>query len=152
MYEGIKVKAKKEGKGVRQPTKSITAEDMITLGNYFIQNFEGYVNPRKLQQCVMFYIIYFFCHRGQENLPKMTLQTYAVRMDPQGKKYIEQAVDEMDKNHNPNDDTPTNEGRMYENPGKNYSKAISFTTENSANRSRTLEVTKPNIHFYLTIT
>ena len=76
-------------------------------------------NPKKLQQNVLFFIIYFFCRRGQENLYSMTRSTFRVFTESDGSEYVYQAIDEADKNHSPDDTTTSNEGRMYENQGNN---------------------------------
>ena len=69
LFDSLKVKAKKEGKGVCKSTKLIVDSDMTKLGVYFLQDFKKpAVSPKKSQQCVLFYIIYFFCRRGRENL------------------------------------------------------------------------------------
>ena len=103
---------------------NISNDDITKLGHYFQQNYETGtdIDPRKLQECVMFYILFFFCRRGQENLHDMTLNTYSVQTDDKGRKYVYQAIDEIDKNHTADDSDPTNQGRMYENPGKNNPK------------------------------
>ena len=67
----------------------------------------------------MFYLIYFTCCRGGENLYSMTLNTFKVHTDENGKKYVQQNIDEMDKNNNADDQGMTNKGKMYETPGKN---------------------------------
>ena len=73
VFDGCKAKAKKEGKGIKKKTEPILPQDMLKLGKYFEQDFELAPDQRKLQQCMMFYIIFFFCRRGQENLHDMTL-------------------------------------------------------------------------------
>ena len=40
-----------------------------------------------------------------------------MKSDENGNKYIEQHLDKMDKNHTADKNEPTNEGKMYENPG-----------------------------------
>ena len=121
IFNGVKVLAKKSGKGVRKSTKMIIEDDMKRLGDYFLQDFNPGkpVNVKKLQQCVMFYVMYFFCRRGWENLHFMTLDWYKVKTDSNRKKYVEQVHHETDKNHNADDPNPSNEAKMYENPGKN---------------------------------
>ena len=121
VFDGCKAKAKKEGKGVRKRTEKITDDDMNKIGQYFSQNYqyEKELDPRKLQQCVMFYIMFFFCRRGQENLHDMMINTYNITKDDKGRKYLYQEIDEIDKNHTADDSNPTNQGRMYENKGNN---------------------------------
>ena len=118
MFDAVKVKCKKTGKGVRKSYKHINEVDMVKLGHYFLQDFTTQpISARKLQQCVLFYIIFFICHRGRENIYAMNLDTYKVFKDDNGKKYVQQSIDEMDKNHSADDYTLTNDGKMYENPG-----------------------------------
>ncbi len=98
----------------------IPDEDMIKLGDFFEQNFDGTteISPRKLQQAVMFMIMYFTCHRGRENLYEMTPEMYKVYTDPTGRKYVAQAIDEMDKNYKEDSTDVANAAKMYETPGK----------------------------------
>ena len=49
----------------------------------------------------------------------MTQETFKIATDPtDGRKYIFQAIDEADKNHTFADTTNSNDGRIYEIPGK----------------------------------
>ena len=93
-----KSKAKKEGKGWRKPTERILNDDMTCLGVYFMQDMDVDISPKKIQQCLMFYIIYYFCRCGRENLSTMKLNTYVVCTDEKGTKYVKQNIDELDKN------------------------------------------------------
>ena len=59
----------------------------------------------------------------------MTKDTFKVEVEPAEElEYIVQSIDELDKNHGINDTKPTNEGRMYADPGKNYSISIENMT------------------------
>ena len=80
-------------------------------------------NPKKLQQCVLFYTIYFFCRHGHENLYDMTINTFEIGIDPDGTEYVFQAIDEMDKNHRADSTDQANQARIYPKPG-------TFTFEN----------------------
>ena len=113
MFNAMKVKAKQEGRDFCKSTKRITDEHMKKLGVHFIQDLSGVINVKKLQQCVMFYIIYYFCRRGCENIYLMRLH-----IDHQGKKFVKQDIDELDKNHTADDHEPMNDAKMYENSGK----------------------------------
>ena len=75
-------------------------------------------DPRKLQRCVIFYIIYFFGRRGSKNLYEMQIDKFDIATDTDGKQYVFQAIDEFDKNHTIDNTEEANQGRMYENPGK----------------------------------
>ena len=70
-------------------------------------------DPRRLQQNMVFYIIYFFCRRGRENLYEMTKDTFSLVTQPDGSQYVTQITDEIDKNHTYQDTNQTKEGRMY---------------------------------------
>lgn len=46
------------------------------------------------------------------------MDMFKIDTDTQGKWYVYQAIDEMDKNHDIYIDRPANEGRMYKVPGE----------------------------------
>ena len=54
--------------------------------------------------------------RGRENLQLHTKQSFTVRVDATGRKYVCQKLDELDKNHTKNDEPfhSSGDGRMYE--------------------------------------
>ena len=68
MFKAILVEAKKSGKGVRvhTPPPPITASDLERIAEYFNHDYMNFSYPRKLQQSMIFYIIYYFCRRGRE--------------------------------------------------------------------------------------
>ena len=70
-------------------------------------------DPRHLQQNMIFYVIYFFCRRGRENLYPMTKETFKLVTNPDGSEYVIQQTDEIDKNHGIEDTHKTKEGKMY---------------------------------------
>ena len=75
----------------------------------------GDPDPKFLQQIVVFYIIYYLCRRGRENLGKMSINMFAIDVDPETNlSFIYQKVDEADKNHNQNDMYKANQVRIYE--------------------------------------
>ena len=116
MFKSIQVKAKKSGKGSRHSTPVIDDTDLIRIGNYFDIDYMNTPNAYVLRDTIMFYIIYFFCRQGQENLYTMEKEHFAIKFD-NGTRYLIQNVDEQDKNHRENCDKPPNQGRMYEQPG-----------------------------------
>ena len=63
-------------------------------------------------------VIYFFSCRGRENLCNMSLNQFQIGVDPDGRKFVFQAIDEHDKNHGIEDTDPTNQGKMYAQPSK----------------------------------
>ena len=72
-----------------------------------------------LQQKFLFDIMFHLVRRGRENLRQQTKSTFAFATDSQQRKYVYQAVDELDKNHRENDDPrdSATDGRMHERPG-----------------------------------
>ena len=48
----------------------------------------------------------------------MTKETFRVVCKPDGREYVIQNTDKLDKNHSPDDDSMSNEGRMYATNGK----------------------------------
>ena len=64
VFDGVQVKAKKCGKGATKSTAHISDEDMTKLSNYFHHDHVKFPSPKILQQCVQFYIMFFFCRRG----------------------------------------------------------------------------------------
>lgn len=123
MFKGVTRKAKAEGRGEVESRPPIEPEDMKKISAYFEANLEGPPNPRKLQEIVLFYIIYYMCRRGRQNLRNMKKSTFAIGADPTGREYIYQAVKESDKNHKEDDTSPNNQARVYSIPGKNTSKS-----------------------------
>ena len=75
-------------------------------------------DPKKLQQNVMFNVIYYTCRRGMENLEYMSLKHLEVFVEYDGTRYVKQSIDEVDKNHREQDTELANEGKMSANPGK----------------------------------
>ena len=67
---------------------------------------------------IIFYIIYYFCRCGRENLYDMKVDSFKVFVEHDGTEYVYQAIDEMDKNHGIEDSETTNNGRMYATNGK----------------------------------
>ena len=117
VFDGVQVKAKKTGKGTVKNTPPITTEDLKKIGNYFFVDHVTEPSPKILQQCVQFYIMYFFCRCGQENIYEMTQDTFKVHVENDGTRYIYQNIDEKDKNHGINDTELTNQARIYEDKG-----------------------------------
>ena len=56
--------------------------------------------------------------RGQGKLYEMTINHFKIGVDPDGRKYVYQAIDEHDKNHGINEQEEANQAKMYEHPGK----------------------------------
>ena len=125
MFKGVCVHSKKQGKGVRKSYPNITSDDIHKISDYFAHDYLNQPDPKKLQRNLIFYIIYFFCHRGCENLYTMRKDTSTVVVDPSDRsEYVKQNIDEADKNHGPDDTNPTNEGRMYADTYKLHSFSV----------------------------
>ena len=115
MFKAMQVQAKKSRKGVKKSTKLITEEDLERIGTYFDHPYISNPNPALLQETVMFNIMYYFCHHGQENLHEMTKRHFKVRVNYDGTCYVCQVIDELDKNHR---ESMANQAKMYAEPGK----------------------------------
>lgn len=124
MFKGITKNACHEGCGSTDSFPTIPDEDMLKLGNYFCQEINdptAILSPKKLQEAVMFFLMYFTCCRGRENIHSMTPNSYEVKTDENSMKYVIQSTDELDKNHQWDSTTPANEAKMYEQQGKLWS-------------------------------
>ena len=58
-------------------------------------------------------VMFFLCRRGRENLRAMNKTTVAIRKDAQGREYVYQATDELNKNHREGTDSSITEAHMY---------------------------------------
>ena len=76
------------------------------------------LDGRNLQEILLFYIIYFTGPRGRENLKTMTKDTLKIGQNPDGRKFIYQAIDESNKNHNETDTDPSTQACIYEIPSE----------------------------------
>ena len=117
MFQAVLVESKKVGKGVKKSYPPITDIDLERIAEYFSHDHMNHPDPKRLQQQMIFYIIYFFCRRGRKNLYDMQKDTFSVITEPDGTQIVIQNIDEVDKNHGPEDTTQTNEGRMYPTQG-----------------------------------
>ena len=75
MFKAVQVDAKKKGLGSRKKYPPISEIDLERIAEYFCHDHITAPDPKCLQQNMIFYIIYFFCHRGHENLYEMTQDT-----------------------------------------------------------------------------
>ena len=118
-FASVLVESKKKGKGVKIPTTPISTVDFERICEYFCYDHMQKPDPRHLQQQIIFYVIYYFCRRGRENLYGMEKDMFCIETQPEdGVQYIVQAKDEMDKNHGINDTTKNKTGRMYNTGGE----------------------------------
>ena len=85
MFQVVLVKSKKQGLGVKRSTPAISEIDLKRISEYFIHDHVNNPNPKKLQQQMIFYIIYFFCRRGRELVrddPRHIYHDYSTRQRP----------------------------------------------------------------------
>ena len=120
MFQGVSKQLRMTGLGSVKSTPVITEEDLTKISEYFTHDIMNNPDPKKIQQCLIFYIIYFFCRRGRENLYEMKFNTFQVDLDSTGRRYVFQAIDEYDKNHGIDRNEPANEAKMFENPSKTF--------------------------------
>ena len=135
VFKSVAVDAKKKGMGVVKSTKPISQPDLIKIGDYFKHPHITKPEPKILQQSVLFFIIYYFFHRGGENLYNMEKDWFKLVVDPDGSMYVIQEKDEKDKNHGIQDTTKANDGKMYAIPG-NYICIIIMIKFNKQNPSQ----------------
>lgn len=117
MFKGVARKAKKEGRGEVDSKPPIEPEDLKKISDYIDANMSGPPNPAKLQEAVLFYVIYYMCRRGRQNLRAMKKDTFAIDTDASGKRFVFQQRKELDKNHKEDDMNPSSQARIYEIPG-----------------------------------
>ena len=108
---------KEEGRGQIDSKIPISDPDFSKLSSYFQDSMRGPPNPKKLQELVLFNIIFYGGRRGRENLRQMTKETFQIKKDHDGREYIIQVIKECDKNHREGDTSESNEARIYAVPG-----------------------------------
>ena len=98
VFRGIQQINKSEGFG---EIKSIPSMTLISkLMDYFCWNMQGLPNAKHLQEICLFYVLFYTCCHGRENLRSMTKSTYSIEVDPEdGRRIFHQNIDEADKNH-----------------------------------------------------
>ena len=120
VFTGIQKINKKKGLGTIQRKTVVNDQDMQQLMEYFRVQIVCDLNSKNLQEFVIFYILFYMYVHGCENLCSMKQFTFDIATDPQdNRKYIYQALDEYDKNHNEQDTEIAKEGRIYEIKGQN---------------------------------
>ena len=114
VFSASLVELKKKGFAKVNHHPEITTDDLEKLYSSF-----DLTTPRGLQQKCLFDIMFFLARRGRENLREQTKNSFAIAVDSQNRRYVYQAVDELDKNHRENNDPSDSitDGRMYEKPG-----------------------------------
>ena len=113
-FFAVTTELKKLGKAKTNHHEEITSQDLKMLYSCF-----DVTTPRGLQEKCLFDIIFFLVRRGRENLRQQTKQTFAIAVESTQRKYVYQAVDELDKNHRGSDNQQDSvtDPRMYEQPG-----------------------------------
>ena len=106
MFQGVTKKGKREGRGEVDSKPPIEDEDMEKISQYFQRNMKGHPNPAKLQEMMLFNVIYYGRRRGHENLRNMVKNTFKIAVDGNNRKYIHQIIKEHDKNHTEKDLQP----------------------------------------------
>ena len=127
IFDSVQVKAKKSGKGTVNSTPHISPDDLQRIGDYLNIDHMNKPDPRILQHAVQFFIMFFFCRRGQENLYDMTSDHFKLIVQEDGNEFAIQNMDEKDKNHGVNETEIANQGKMYADPGK--AKSYSFSED-----------------------
>ena len=61
MFDAVKVNAKKQERGVKKSTPPISQIDLEQIAEYFCYDHITKPDPKRLQQNMLFYIVYFFC-------------------------------------------------------------------------------------------
>ena len=82
MFKAVTTKLKLVGKGFTKSKETIKPNDMKEISAYFNHNYMNAVNQRRLPKAVIFHIIYYFCHRGCENLHAMSHHQFEVGTEP----------------------------------------------------------------------
>ena len=119
LFKGLAKKARTEGHATTESFKSIPDKDMEKIGNNLYQDYtQKEINPAKLQESVLFKILYFLYRHGCENLYSMRKDTFAVFTDASGCEFLAQKRDKLDKNHQADSTTPANQGKIYARPGE----------------------------------
>ena len=65
MFKAVCVEAKRKGHGVKNSYPKISPIDLERIAEYFNYDHMNSPDPRRLQQNIIFYIIYYFCRRGR---------------------------------------------------------------------------------------
>ena len=88
MFQGVTKKGKREGRGEVESKPPIIPKDMEKISEYFKKNMKSAPNPTKLQEMLLFNIIYFGGRHGRENLRSMKLNTFEVTKDAPNRQFI----------------------------------------------------------------
>jgi len=98
IFQAVSVDLKRKGLAKVDHYPDISDEDLKKLFSGDSPVFDTNT-PCGLQQKVWFEVMLFLCKMGQENLRTMTKDTFQIKTDASGLKYVYQHKDVMDKNH-----------------------------------------------------
>ena len=114
VFEAVEVELKRQGLAKVERHEPILTEDLAKIYSSYDPSSP---NPKSLQYFIWFSIMFHLICRGRENLHLHKRQSFSVRVDGAGQKYVYQHLDELDKNHRQNDDPfdSSGDGRMFEN-------------------------------------
>ena len=122
MFKSVQNVNKEIGLGSIKSYPPLDDSDIAKIRQYFQMTMAAPPNAKALQDIIIFYTLFYMYRRGCENLRPMKKNTYAITTDPEdGQRYIYQAIDEADKNHQYSETGASNEGRIYEIKGNFYS-------------------------------
>lgn len=108
---GIVKTMKRAGQDKSKHHEPIAQADLVKLRN---SRALGYGSPLALQRKVYFDISYHFGRRGREGLRQLSKQSFVVKADPSGLRYVVPAFREKEKNHA--NDNFQKQARMYATP------------------------------------
>lgn len=108
---GIVKTMKRQGQDKSKHHEPIAEADLVKLRK---STAIGYGSPIALQRKVYFDISYHFGRRGREGLRQLSKESYEVKADPNGLRYVVPAFREKEKNHA--NDNFQKLARMYETP------------------------------------
>ncbi|KAI8490990.1 hypothetical protein Bbelb_314090 [Branchiostoma belcheri] len=111
VYTGMLKKLRREGKDTAKAHQPILLTDIQKM---FETKTLSVNSPVSLQRLVYFYIAFYLCRRGRENLRNFKVSDFVAKTDG-GRRYYTLKFNEHQKNHSgdlPNDDQPT--PRLYE--------------------------------------
>ena len=84
---------------------------MSTLKKSMTADYMNHPDLKLLQQNVMF-DRYYTCRRGMETLEHTSLKHFEVFVEYDGTRYVQQSIDELDKNHMETDRDMAKKGKM----------------------------------------
>ena len=90
------VQLKKEGYGETKHKESITPEDLNKL---YSSDCVRKDKPESLQYRVFFEYLYYYCHRGRENVRDVQKSDFEIKTDSQVRRYISIKKKRQTKNH-----------------------------------------------------